>query len=144
MGYKGAAVNVAFTPVGRALYMAGLEMSKSTIGEGTPTRDFAAGTMAQLFMSLAYVPRDIMIERCAVDGQLRGQVGSCKHSLAAFRTIWTQEGAMGFYRAYIPHQFVWIPYNGLFFALLGQLRAAQSSLGMEKRSFAIETVNCAA
>merc|ERR1719401_641133 len=85
--YKGAALNAASTPFARGFYMAGLELSKSCIGEGTAARDFAAGTAAQLVGSLAYVPRDIIIERCAIDGQLRTQVGSCGSSLEAFRTM---------------------------------------------------------
>ena len=39
-------------------------------------KDFAAGMNAQLLSSIAYVPRDIVIERCAIDGQLSKQVGS--------------------------------------------------------------------
>lgn len=145
--YKGASVNAAFTPACRGLYMAGLEISKGTIGEGTAVRDFMAGAMAQLIGSLAYVPRDVIIERCAIDGQLKSQVGSCSNSLEAFRTMWAHEGAMGFYRAYVPHQFVWIPYNGLFFTFLGKLRAVENSYGVRQDSFAIESANagvCAA
>lgn len=103
--YKGAAVNAAFTPACRALYMAGLELSKSTIGGGTAIKDFTAGTLAQLIGSLAYVPRDVIIERCAIDGQLKNQVGSCSSSMQAFRTMWAHEGMSGFYRAYVPHQY---------------------------------------
>lgn len=29
------------------------------------------------------------------------------------------EGLAGFYRAYVPHQFVWIPFNGLMLTFLG-------------------------
>ena len=32
-------------------------------------KDFAAGMGAQLLSSFAYVPRDIIVERCAIDGQ---------------------------------------------------------------------------
>ena len=56
--YKGAGVNLAFTPIARGLYMGGLEASKTTFGEGTAVKDFAAGMNAQLLSSFAYVPRD--------------------------------------------------------------------------------------
>eukprot|EP00747_Dinoflagellata_sp_TGD_P093954 gnl/TRDRNA2_/TRDRNA2_165934_c0_seq3.p2 gnl/TRDRNA2_/TRDRNA2_165934_c0~~gnl/TRDRNA2_/TRDRNA2_165934_c0_seq3.p2 ORF type:complete len:140 (+),score=21.26 gnl/TRDRNA2_/TRDRNA2_165934_c0_seq3:58-477(+) len=57
------------------------------------------------------------------------------------------EGFMGFYRAYIPHQFVWIPYNGLFFVLYGKMQALQESYGIEQGGLllsAISSGSCAA
>mmetsp|Transcript_113361 Transcript_113361/g.293452 ORF Transcript_113361/g.293452 Transcript_113361/m.293452 type:complete len:301 (-) Transcript_113361:77-979(-) len=142
--YKGAALNAASTPFARGLYMAGLELSKAIVGEGTAARDFAAGTAAQLVGSLAYVPRDVIIERCAIDGQLQNQVGSCASSIQAFRTMLAHEGFRGFYRAYVPHQFVWIPYNGIFFSLLGRLQDTQASFGLAQGSFGLGMLNTAA
>ena len=81
--YKGVGLNVLFTPLARGLFIAGIEMSKNTIGEGTALKYFAAGMNAQLLASVAYVPRDIVVERCAIDGQLSKQVGSTASSLAA-------------------------------------------------------------
>ena len=119
--YKGAGINFAFTPLARGLYTVGMESTKTAIGDGTPIKDFAAGMGAQLLSSFAYVPRDIMLERCAVDGHVKNDaVGSSASSLATLRTIMSHEGLMGFYRAYIPHQLVWVPYNGLFFSFLVQ------------------------
>jgi len=141
--YKGAAINAVSTPFARGLYMGGVELSKATIGEGDAIRDFAAGTSAQLLGSLAYVPRDVIVERCAIDGQLSSQVGSCSSSLQAFRTMLAHEGMAGFYRAYVPHQFVWIPYNGLFFSLYGRLKALEASNGVESGSFAVGVANTA-
>lgn len=141
--YKGAALNAALTPAARGLYMGGVEISRATIGEGTATKDFAAGTSAQLVGSLAYVPRDIIVERCAIDGQLQKQVGSCSSSIQAFQTMLKNEGMMGFYRAYVPHQFVWIPYNGFFFALLGRLQALEEANGIKSNSFLMGIVNTA-
>eukprot|EP00419_Tripos_fusus_P047519 CAMPEP_0172814576 /NCGR_PEP_ID=MMETSP1075-20121228/11304_1 /TAXON_ID=2916 /ORGANISM="Ceratium fusus, Strain PA161109" /LENGTH=297 /DNA_ID=CAMNT_0013654377 /DNA_START=40 /DNA_END=930 /DNA_ORIENTATION=+ len=142
--YKGAAVNAAFTPACRGLYMGGVELSKSVIGEGTALKDFAAGTSAQLIGSLAYVPRDVIIERCAIDGQIKSQVGSCSSSIEALRTMLAHGGMRGFYRAFLPHQFVWIPYNGLFFALLGRLSLFEQEVGMPTNSFAVGVANTAA
>eukprot|EP00746_Dinoflagellata_sp_MGD_P151191 gnl/MRDRNA2_/MRDRNA2_82848_c0_seq2.p1 gnl/MRDRNA2_/MRDRNA2_82848_c0~~gnl/MRDRNA2_/MRDRNA2_82848_c0_seq2.p1 ORF type:complete len:297 (+),score=62.58 gnl/MRDRNA2_/MRDRNA2_82848_c0_seq2:101-991(+) len=141
--YKGAALNASLTPPARGLYMAGVEVSKAVIGEGTATKDFAAGTAAQLMASLAYVPRDIIVERCAIDGQLNQQVGSCGTSMSAFRTMMAHEGMMGFYRAYVPHQFVWIPYNGLFFAFYGRMQALEESYGIKQDGFALSACNTA-
>eukprot|EP01050_Picozoa_sp_SAG11_P020466 SAG11_NODE_3454_length_2438_cov_2.156905_2_plen_77_part_00 len=63
--------------------------------------------------------RDIVVERCAIDGQLRSQHGSAASSLATLRTITAGEGVAGLYRAFWPHQAVWVPFNGLFFQFLG-------------------------
>mmetsp|Transcript_7922 Transcript_7922/g.24580 ORF Transcript_7922/g.24580 Transcript_7922/m.24580 type:complete len:288 (+) Transcript_7922:116-979(+) len=141
--YKGAAVNALFTPACRSLYMGGLEFSKSVIGGGTASRDFLAGAFAQLIGSLAYVPRDVIVERCAIDGQLKSQVGSCSSSIQALRTMWAHEGMWGFYRAYVPHQFVWIPYNGLFFTFLGRLEALEAQAGLSTANFGLGVVNSA-
>jgi hypothetical protein len=142
--YKGAALNACLTPFARGMYMAGVEVSKAVVGEGTAAKDFAAGTSAQLVASLAYVPRDIIVERCAIDGQLSKQVGSCRSSMEAFRTMLAHEGMAGFYRAYVPHQFVWIPYNGLFFALYGKVQALELSYGIKQDGFLISAANTAA
>ena len=115
--------------------MAGVEISKKTIGGGTVTRDFCAGAMAQLISSLAYVPRDVVIERCAIDGQLKSQIGSASNSAKVLRTIWRSEGLAGFYRAYVPHQLVWIPYNGLFFSMLGKVTEFEASRGIDTGSY---------
>ena len=65
--YKGLGLNVLFTPLARGLYMGGAEVTKAAIGEGTAIKDFAAGMNAQLVASIAYVPRDIVVERCAIE-----------------------------------------------------------------------------
>ena len=139
--YKGVGLSVAFTPLARGLYMAGVEGSHRTLGHGTATLDFAAGMNAQLLSSIAYVPRDVVIERCAIDGQLSTQVGSTTSSRAALRTIFSAEGLRGFYRAFLPHQLVWVPFNGLFFAALGRCKEAEDALGVESSGYAIGVAN---
>ena len=141
--YKGGMLNAASTPPARGAYMAGVEVSRATIGGGTASKDFAAGALAQLISSLAYVPRDVIIERCAIDGQLTKQHGSASSSMSVLRTIWAQEGARGFYRAYIPHQFVWIPYNGMFFALLGKLVEEERAHGIDASLYGVGVFNTA-
>ena len=139
--YKGVGLSVAFTPLARGLYMAGVEGSHRTLGHGTAALDFAAGMNAQLLSSIAYVPRDVVIERCAIDGQLSTQVGSTASSRAALRTIFSAEGLRGFYRAFLPHQLVWVPFNGLFFAALGRCKEAEDALGVDSSGYAIGVAN---
>ena len=139
--YKGVGLNVLFTPLARGLFIAGIEMSKNTIGEGTALKDFAAGMNAQLLASVAYVPRDIVVERCAIDGQLSKQVGSTASSLAALRTIIATEGLYGFYRAFLPHQLVWVPFNGLFFAALGKIKEVETAVGIDASGYAMGVAN---
>lgn len=116
--YKGAALNAAITPPARGLFVVGMETSHRIIGQGTAAKDFAAGTTAQLVASLAYVPRDVIVERCAIDGQLKSQVGSSANSVQVFATIIRHEGVLGFYRAYVTHQAVFVPFNGLLCVIL--------------------------
>lgn len=139
--YKGAGANLAFTPLARGLFVLGLESSKATFGTGTPLADFATGMTAQLLSSIAYVPRDVIVERTAIDGQLKTQVGSTSSSLAALRTVLAHEGLMGFYRAYWPHQLVWVPFNGLFFTFLGQCRSAEEGLGIQPDGYLVGVGN---
>ena len=141
--YKGGTLNAISTPPARGMYMLGVEVAKNTVGGGTVARDFFAGAVSQLISSLAYVPRDVIIERCAIDGQVKSQVGSAASSMQVLRTIMQTEGVAGFYRAYIPHQFVWIPYNGLFFAMLGKINDAEVALGVDNSSYAIGIANSA-
>lgn len=139
--YKGGALNAVATPPARGMYMAGVEISKATIGGGTVGRDFCAGAMAQLISSLAYVPRDVVVERCAIDGQLKSQIGSAGTSAQVLRTIWQTERFAGFYRAYLPHQLVWIPYNGLFFSALGKVTEFEQSYGIDTSSYWLGVAN---
>ena len=125
--YKGVGLSVAFTPLARGLYMAGVEGSHRTLGHGTATLDFAAGMNAQLLSSIAYVPRDVVIERCAIDGQLSTQVGSTASSRAALRTIFSAEGMRGFYRGIVPHALRSTPQGAL------TLLAYEYTLPMFKR-----------
>ena len=138
---KGAALNAAFTPPARGLFMIGVDQSKKHIGEGTTLRDFAAGMAGQLVSSLAYVPRDVIVERCAVDGQLAKQVGSSGSSAQVLATIMRTEGFGGFYRAYMPHQFVWIPFNGLMLTFLGKGKEAGDAAGFSTATLSFGVVN---
>ena len=86
-------------------------------------------------------PDTMVVERCAIDGQLTKQVGSTASSAAALRTIFSAEGMTGFYRAFLPHQLVWVPFNGLFFAALGRCKEAEDALGVDSSGYAIGVAN---
>ena len=116
--YKGGQINMMFTPIARGLFMAGVDGTKSYLGDDSAAKNFVAGMNGQLLASVAYVPRDIIVERCAIEGQVKSTTGSAASSLAALRTVFATEGWYGFYRAFLPHQMVWIPFNGLFFTFL--------------------------
>ena len=72
--------------------------------------------LAELVGSMVFVPKDIVVERCAIDGQLASQVGSSANSLKVLSTIIKHEGASGFFRAFLPHQYVFIPFVRALFA----------------------------
>ena len=129
--YKGALVNLGLTPLARGFYMLGVELSKTYVGEGTAAKDFCAGMAGQLVGSLVFVPKDIVVERCAIDGQLTSQVGSSASSLRVLATIAKHEGAAGFFRAFLPHQYVFIPFNGLTMTLAGKGREAGAAVGLD-------------
>ena len=139
--YKGGTINAFFTPIARGLFMAGTEVTKSTIGEDTALKNFAAGMNGQLLASVAYVPRDIIVERCAIDGQVKSTSGSTESSVAALRTVMRTEGLWGFYRAFMPHQMVWVPFNGLFFTFLGKIKEAEVSNGVDPNAYALGVLN---
>lgn len=139
--YKGMGLNMAFTPLARGLFMTGADVSKRVIGEDTALKNFAAGMNAQLLASIAYVPRDVIVERCAIDGQLKSQAGSTANSAAALRTIFVGEGLSGFFRAFVPHQLVWVPFNGIFFAALGKCNDLEKAAGIDTRSYALGVFN---
>ena len=95
----------------------------------------------QLLGALVFVPKDIVLERCAVDGQLRSQVGSSANSLKVLATIVRHEGLLGFFRAYLPHQYVFVPFNGLTFTFLGMGKDAGSQAGLPTSSVAFSVAN---
>ena len=49
-------------------------------------------------------------------------------SFNALKSIWKTEGMRGFYRAYWPHQMAWVPFNGSYWAIYGQLKEATSHM----------------
>ena len=62
-------------------------------------------TLAQLVSSLAYVPRDVVLERCAIDGQRRLSADRPPARSHALRSA-VRSKASSLYRAFVPHQVV--------------------------------------
>jgi len=111
--YKGVGVVVAVAAPAQAMYFAGYELARSLLGKsGSST--FIAGVCAQLSASICWVPMDVIKERLQIEGQLKtGETyGS---SWSAVKRIVKTEGFRGMYRAYGIHQFVWAPFNGIYF-----------------------------
>ena len=83
------------------------------------------------------MPRDVVLERCAIDGQLV-QRGSAS-TLHALRSS-SRSKACRASTAFVPHQVVWIPFNGIFFVALGQCKAAEEAAGIEQ-GYAVGVAN---
>lgn len=95
------------------MYFFGYEAGRKMFGDASYSI-FVSGCMAQLCGSITWVPMDVIKERLQIEGQLKtGEVYS--GSWNAVKQIVTNEGVLGLYRAYVIHQFVWAPFNGLYF-----------------------------
>jgi len=124
--FKGGTSMLTFSPVGRGLYMLTVDFVQRNLGRG-PIKDFAAGMCGQLVGSLGFLPRDIITERCQIEGQVKVNA-TYSGSFNALKSIWKTEGMRGFYRAYWPHQMAWVPFNGSYWAIYGQLKDRTSHL----------------
>lgn len=122
--FKGGTSMLTFSPVGRGLYMLTVDYVQKKLGRG-PVKDFTAGMCGQLVGSLGFLPRDIITERCQIEGQVKVNA-TYSGSWNALRSIWKTEGMRGFYRAYWPHQMAWVPFNGSYWAIYGQLKGLTS------------------
>lgn len=124
--FKGGTSMLTFSPVGRGLYMLTVDFIQKKLGRG-PIKDFTAGMCGQLVGSLGFLPRDIITERCQIEGQVKVNA-TYSGSFNALKSIWKTEGMRGFYRAYWPHQMAWVPFNGSYWAIYGQLKDATSHM----------------
>ena len=61
--------------------------------------------------------------------------------LTALRTVFQTEGMWGFYRAFVPHQLVWVPFNGLFFTFLGKINEVEKANGVDSSSYLMGVFN---
>eukprot|EP00494_Astrolonche_serrata_P002226 UN02232 len=118
--FKGATSMLTFTPLGRGIYMFSVETTRKLIGS-SPTKDFIAGMVGQLIGSIGFLPRDIITERCQIEGQVK-TIATYNSSWNALKSVWQTEGMRGFYRAYWPHQSAWVPFNGSYWMFYGRFK----------------------
>mmetsp|Transcript_11583 Transcript_11583/g.21980 ORF Transcript_11583/g.21980 Transcript_11583/m.21980 type:complete len:295 (+) Transcript_11583:59-943(+) len=129
--YRGiGAVLVGAAPA-QGLYFGGYETAKGFLGGGqSSVGNLVAGTVAQLFGSLAWVPADVIKERLQVEGQLK-VTNAYSGSFNAFQHILQHEGFFGLYRAFALHQVTWAPFNGCFFMVYEKLKSMCIDAGYE-------------
>lgn len=68
--FKGVGAVVGGAPFASALYFAGVEATHN-MTQGSALGDFMSGVIGQLCGSLAWVPMDVVKERCQVEGQVK-------------------------------------------------------------------------
>lgn len=129
--YRGlGAVLVGAAPA-QGLYFGGYEAAKAAFGSGqSAAGNFAAGVVAQLCGSLAWVPMDVIKERLQVEGQVK-VANAYSGSFHAFGQILRQEGFFGLYRAFPIHQMTWAPFNGCYFMIYEKCKRLCIDAGYE-------------
>ena len=76
--FKGVGAVIGGAPFASGLYFGGVKISKNALNNIfnknnntiSPTVDFLSGVIGQLSGSLAWVPMDVIKERCQVEGQV--------------------------------------------------------------------------
>jgi len=134
--YTGFGVTVMTGPA-RALYFGGYEFAKiqggKLLGKNHPFVPLTAGLFAQFCGSLIWVPMDVVKERMQVQKDLKPSFtqqhisnSSTTASTnprytgtwnAAVR-IFSEEGLYTLYRGFFIHQFLWGPYNAIYWPVL--------------------------
>jgi len=124
--FKGVGAVAAGSPLGSALYFAGLEGTKATLGADGFSAGFLSGCLGQLCGSLGWVPMDVIKERCMIEGQVKttNVYGSSYKML--FGIVKT-EGPFGLYRAFWIHQATWVPFNGMYWGVYDYIKKYQQT-----------------
>eukprot|EP01083_Nonionella_stella_P174590 605677_1 len=117
--WQGIGAVIYGAPFASALYFGGVEVTKLAFDRQSAAIDFASGVVGQLCGSLAWVPMDVLKERCQIQGQIHTNV-NYNSAASAARSIIKNEGILGIYRAYFIHQFTWAPFNGFYWMFYGQ------------------------
>lgn len=126
--YRGFGTSLMGTIPARALYMAALEVTKSSVGTATvrlgipePTAtalaSAAAGLSAAVAAQLVWTPVDVVSQRLMVQGVCDAS-GSCKYlnGIDAFRRILKTDGPKGLYRGFGFSILTYAPSNALWWA----------------------------
>lgn len=128
--YKGLGITVAAAAPAQGLYFLGYDLFRAWSPRDDALSNFAAGCFAQLCGSLVWVPMDTIKERLQIEGQLRNVKEPLGSSAGALSIIMRREGVRGLYPAYFVHQFTWMPFNGIYFAIYEAARAWTADNGL--------------
>lgn len=131
--YRGFGAVMGGVPLASAMYFGGYELSKRSIEQdwGPTAAYIGAGVVAQAAAGLVYTPTDLVKERLQVQSMSRGVAGSHRYkgSLDAMLTIVRREGPAGMFRGYWTANFLWWPWNVLYFVTYEHLRAMAADGG---------------
>jgi hypothetical protein len=159
--YTGFGVTVMTGPA-RALYFGGYEFAKvqgaKILGNDHPFVPTAAGPFAQFCGSLLWVPMDVVKERMQVQKDFKipppsftspttapttaatsisqqQQLPRYTGTLNAATRILAEEGIRSLYRGFFLHQFLWGPFNAIYWPILETLRTnlSQAHLGKKEK-----------
>lgn len=138
--YRGFGTSLLGTIPARALYMAALEVTKSSVGSATvklglsdtsalAVANAAAGVSSAMAAQLVWTPVDVVSQRLMVQGQKngftskgsligQGGFGSCryKNGLDAFKKILYADGLRGLYRGFGISILTYAPSNAVWWA----------------------------
>ncbi|GAV56963.1 Mito_carr domain-containing protein [Cephalotus follicularis] len=134
--YRGFGTSLMGTIPARALYMASLEVTKSSVGTATVRLGFsdtvatavanaAAGLSSAMAAQLIWTPIDVVSQRLMVQGcpknipkNIIHNVNSCKYTngIDAFRKILHADGPRGLYRGFGISLLTYAPSNAVWWA----------------------------
>ncbi|KAH7574418.1 hypothetical protein ACOSP7_008525 [Xanthoceras sorbifolium] len=134
--YRGFGTSLMGTIPARALYMAALEVTKSSVGTATvrlgcsdttatAIANAAAGLSSAMAAQLVWTPIDVVSQRLMVQGcqnsnnrNILPNVSSCRYSngLDAFRKILVADGPTGLYRGFGISILTYAPSNAVWWA----------------------------
>ncbi|KAH1145207.1 hypothetical protein GYH30_041146 [Glycine max] len=127
--YRGFGTSLMGTIPARALYMAALEITKSSVGTATlkfgvaePTAatvaNGAAGLSAAMAAQLVWTPVDVVSQRLMVQGVSNSSKSSNQYmnGIDAFRKILKKDGANGLYRGFGISILTYAPSNAVWWA----------------------------
>ena len=127
--YRGFGTSLMGTIPARALYMAALEITKSSVGTATlkfgvaePTAatvaNGAAGLSAAMVAQLVWTPVDVVSQRLMVQGVSNSSKSSNQYmnGIDAFRKILKKDGAKGLYRGFGISILTYAPSNAVWWA----------------------------
>ncbi|MQM02099.1 hypothetical protein Taro_034861 [Colocasia esculenta] len=125
--YRGFGTSLTGTVPARALYMAALEVTKSTVGGATvrfgvpepaaaAVANAAAGVSAAVAAQVVWTPIDVVSQRLMVQGSGGGGATRYRNGIDAFRKILMADGLRGLYRGFGMSILTYAPSNAVWWA----------------------------